>query len=444
MSDSSESTSATATAATAPPAVPAGPPDAARWAKHAEQIDGLMRDHPLRYLFLEITRRCNLACAYCGSSCLPTDTAKELTIPEWLEQIRQVAADFEPRRVMVAVTGGEPLLREGVFSIFAELRRLGFPYGMVSNARLLDAAAAREMVRCGIGSISLSMDAPPDLNDRLRGRGSTLAVAEAIRHLRAAGYKGKLEIITTVTRPVIPVLPQVRRMVAEARVPLWRLGIVMPIGRAAERPDLVPGPAEVRRLLEFVRDARADGLLPKPEFCEEGYVGDEFEGIVRPYLSQCRAGITTGGILRDGSIGACPELGPAFAQGHVSRDRFRDVWRDRYQVFRDRTWARGGACADCEAWERCRGGALHLRERPGAEMLRCLYLMLREAARPAPADGATAREEPDAAERGASSETVRVRAKKRPVRETPTRKAPTRKAVAARKPSARRRRTAAS
>jgi|GEM_PF-435871 len=440
MSDPSEPTSATAR-----PAVPAAPPDADRWRRHAEQIGGLMRDHPLRYLFLEITRRCNLACAYCGSSCLPTDTAKELTIPEWLEQIRQVAADFEARRVMVAVTGGEPLLREGVFSIFAELRRLGFPYGMVSNARLLDAAAAREMVRCGIGSISLSMDAPPDLNDRLRGRGSTLAVAEAIRHLRAAGYQGKLEIITTVTRPVIPVLPQVRRMVAEARVPLWRLGIVMPIGRAAERPDLVPGPPEVRRLLEFVRDARADGLLPKPEFCEEGYVGDEFEGIVRPYLSQCRAGITTGGILRDGSIGACPELGPTFAQGHVSRDRFRDVWRDRYQVFRDRTWARGGACADCEAWDRCRGGALHLRERPGAEMLRCLHLMLREAARPAAAESAMAREQRGAVVGGSVPATVRVRAKEPPARKARARKVlPARKALPARRPAARGRRPAAS
>ena len=423
----------------APPAARPDVPDAARWARHAELIDGLMRDHPLRYLFLEITRRCNLACAYCGSSCLPTDTAKELTVPEWLEQLRQVAADFDARRVMVAVTGGEPLLREGVFSIFAELRRLGFPYGMVSNARLLDRAAAREMVRCGIGSISLSMDAPPDLNDRLRGRGSTLAVAEAIRHLREAGYKGKLEIITTVTRPVIPVLAQVRRMVAEARVPLWRLGIVMPIGRAAERPDLVPGPDEVRRLLEFVRAARTDGLLPKPEFCEEGYVGDEFEGAVRPYLSQCRAGITTGGILRDGTIGACPELGPAFAQGHVSRDRFRDVWNDRYQVFRDRSWTRSGGCADCEVWDRCRGGALHLRDEPGAEMLRCLHLMLRGAAQPAPTkvDAAPTRKAPPTKPRAAPAK--RKAAATRKTAPAKRKGAPTRKGAPAAKPAARRR-----
>ena len=100
---------------------------------------------------------------------------------------------------------------------------------------------------------------------------------------------------------------------------------------------------------------------------------------MRPYLAQCRAGITTGGILRDGSIGACPELGTAYVQGHVSRDRFRDVWYGRYEVFRDRSWARTGECTDCGAWERCRGGALHLRDKPGADFLRCLYVMLEEA-----------------------------------------------------------------
>ncbi|MBI5498658.1 MAG: radical SAM protein [Deltaproteobacteria bacterium] len=362
----------------APRPKPRRPVSKTRWQRHAALLDGLERERPLRYLFLEVTRRCNLACAYCGSSCSPKDASHELTMAEWRDLVRQVASDFNPRRVMVAVTGGEPLLREGIFDLFRELRRHGFPYGMVSNGRLLDDAAARELVRAGMGSLSLSMDATPELNDKLRGKGCTLSVGRAIGSLRKAGYRGKLEIITTVTRPVIPLLPQVRRMVAEARVPLWRLGMVMPIGRAAARPDLVPGPDEVRAVLEFIRGCRADGLLPSPEFCEEGYLGDRYEHHVRPFLAQCRAGITTGGILRDGSIGACPELGTAFVQGHVSRDRFRDVWYERYGIFRDRSWARTGACTACDSWERCRGGALHLRERPGAEFLRCLYLMLQE------------------------------------------------------------------
>ncbi len=348
------------------------------WARHLAERARRAQAHELRYLFLEVTRRCNLACAYCGSSCGPRARRDELGVAEWLGVIRQVATDFDPRRVMVAVTGGEPLLKEGIFELFAELGRLGFPYGMVSNGCLLDAAAAARLVEVGIGSISLSMDAPPPLNDALRGEGTAAAVTRAVGALRAAGYRGKLEIISTVTRPAVPLLPQMRAWVSELRVPLWRVAPVMPIGRAARRPDLVPGPAEIRAILEFVLAARQDGTLPSPEMSEEGYVGNRFEGNVRPYLCQCRAGINIAGILCDGRIGACPELGDDYVQGHVARDRFAEVWRDGYRALRDRSWMRQGQCADCAEFSRCEGGALHLYERPGAEPLRCLYLLARE------------------------------------------------------------------
>ena len=59
----------------APPAEPAAPAvdadllarHARMWRAHAEDLQRKAAAHPLRYLFLEITRRCNLACAYCGS-----------------------------------------------------------------------------------------------------------------------------------------------------------------------------------------------------------------------------------------------------------------------------------------------------------------------------------------------------------------------------------------
>ncbi|HOU93119.1 MAG TPA: radical SAM protein [Polyangiaceae bacterium] len=97
------------------------------WARHLADRARRAAEHELRYLFLEVTRRCNLTCAYCGSSCGPRARRDELGVDEWLNVIRQVAADFDPRRVMVAVTGGEPLMKEGVFELFAELGRLGFP-----------------------------------------------------------------------------------------------------------------------------------------------------------------------------------------------------------------------------------------------------------------------------------------------------------------------------
>lgn len=350
-----------------------------RWREHRRRLALLTDAHPLRYLFFEVTRRCNLKCAYCGSSCEGTEAAAELSAAEWVSIVEQIAEDFPEQKPMVAVTGGEPLLKAGIFEVFAALRRHGLPYGMVSNGFLIDGDAARRLVEVGMGSISISMDAPAEVNDALRGRGASARVRSAVLALREAGFTGKLEIISTLTRPAVPLLDAMRRFVAELRVPYWRVAPVMPIGRAAQRPELVPGPLEVRQILEYVRLARQDDLLPKPEFCEEGFLGRRFEKAVRPYFWQCRAGITTGGISSDGRIGACPELSAAFAQGDIRTERFKEVWETRYQLLRDRAWTHRGVCATCDQLEICGGAALHLFETPEAEPLRCLYLLAKEA-----------------------------------------------------------------
>lgn len=348
------------------------------WQRHKIRVESLRKRHPLQYLFLEVTRQCNLSCLYCGSSCTATPIGSELSVDQWKEVIRQVAQDFDPRRIMVAVTGGEPLIKPGIYDLFHELHRLGFPFGMVSNGRVLNSEAAEALVSSGIGSISLSMDALPELNDKLRGEGTSRRVEQAIQNLRSAGYRGKLEIISTITKPALPGLDAMRRYVSDLRVPLWRVAPVMPIGRAAENPDLIPDAEDIRYMLEWVRQARKDRMAPSPEFSEEGFVGNRFEGLVRPYLCQCRAGVTIAGIRHDGRISACPELSDAFDQGHILKEKLVDVWNQRYQVFRDRSWARKGPCTTCGQWSTCRGGALHLYEDTQSPFLRCMYLMCKE------------------------------------------------------------------
>lgn len=350
----------------------------AAWERHEAMWQDLVREHPLRYLFLEVTRRCNLKCLYCGSDCTTGRDSQELPIERWISVAQQIAEDYEPPRLMIAVTGGEPLLKPGVFDLFNELRRLGFAYGMVSNGTLITEEKAQALVAAGIGSISLSLDAPPEVNDTFRGNGAAAAVAAAVGHLRAAGFDGKLEIISSLTRAAIGHLEATRQFIAQLRVPSWRVAPIMPIGRAAQQPELVPGPAEIRTLLEYVRAAREDRLLPRPEFCEEGFVGNRFEGQVRPFLAQCRAGITTGGIRANGRIGACPELSDAFLQGDILTERFKEVWDNRFQVLRDRSWTKKGACTTCHEFARCKGGAMHLYPSATEPALRCLYLQAKE------------------------------------------------------------------
>jgi radical SAM protein with 4Fe4S-binding SPASM domain len=111
------------------------------------------------------------------------------------------------------------------------------------------------------------------------------------------------------------------------------------------------------------------------EFCEEGFLGKQYEGKVRPYLWCCLSGITIGTVLHDGRISGCPELAEGFVQGDVRKERFKDVWEQRFQTLRDRSWSKRGACDGCGEFGRCQGGALHLYPTADAEAMRCLYLM---------------------------------------------------------------------
>ncbi len=348
------------------------------WKRHRVRLKKQRLDHELRYLFLEVTRKCNLACLYCGSSCTGKPPEDEMPISRWIEIVEQVASDFDSKKIMVAVTGGEPLLKEGILDLFARLSELGFRYGMVTNGQLLDADMAKRLVEVGMGSISVSMDALPEENDRLRGRGSSEKVMQAIRHLQEAGFSGKLEVISTITKPVVPSLEEMRKFVASMKVPLWRAAPVMPIGRAAEHPELIPDSRDVRSMLEWMRQSRKDSYEPQPEMSEEGYLGNRFEGLVRPFLVQCRAGTNVAGIRYDGRIAACPELTDAFDQGHMATDRFKDIWDKEYQIMRDRSWTKKGICKDCEHFEVCQGGSLHLYEDTKSDILRCLYKMCKE------------------------------------------------------------------
>ena len=349
------------------------------WARHRIRTAYNREEHELRYLFFEVSRRCNIHCRYCGSDCTLEERANELSTAEWLSIIDQIAEDFDASRIMVAVTGGEPLFREGIYDIFRHLHEKGFHYGMVCNSFLLDAEAARKLVDCGMDSISLSCDCIPEINDTIRAKGSSKHVVEAIGHLRAAGYKGILEILSTITKPCIPHLEEMRQWVSSLGITRWRVSPVIAIGRAAENPDLLLDDDDILELLRYTRAKRRALDELRPEFSEEGYLGDEFEGLVRPYLCQCRAGINVAGIRYDGKLGACPEISQVFDQGDIHTDRFRDVWDNKYREYRDRSWTRElGPCRHCDKFDICRGGAFHLYEDMHTPTARCFYEMVKK------------------------------------------------------------------
>jgi radical SAM protein with 4Fe4S-binding SPASM domain len=321
----------------------------------------------LDYLFWEATLRCNLRCRHCGSSCEARSPHHELATPEILAILETVAEDFDPARVFVSITGGEPLLREDLLTVVARLTALGFCSSMVTNGMLLDGERARRVRDAGMSTVSISVDGTGAQHDEIRGPGTHRRALEALGHAREAGFE-LVEAITCARPANLDALPAIERAVRAAGATAWRVVTIDRMGRQAAAPDptLWLEPAQVRRLLDHVA-ARREALTAAgdAEFTVSyscgGFLGVRREGSVRRIDAQCHAGLSVASILCDGLVGACPSLPRSWAQGSARERRFSEIWRDAFRLHRDPAWRRTGRCGDCSWFSTCLGGGLHER-----------------------------------------------------------------------------------
>lgn len=316
--------------------------------------------HPLRYLFLEITQRCNLRCRHCGSDCGSEPRAGELDTEEWLACFDYLAARCRRDRVALVLTGGEPLCHPDLGALLARLHDRGLTWGMVTNGQLLTERNVRSLLEYGVNAVTVSLDGVGDSHDWLRGSPGAFARArDGIARLASAPPL-HFDVVTCVHPKNLGELPAIHALLAELGVPAWRLFPIFPRGRAAADPELRLDATGYRRLLDFLRAARARGGPVRAALSCEGYLPPALDAEVRDEPYFCRAGIDIASVLSDGAIGACPNLSRGLVQGNVRDDDLLDVWEYRFAPFRERGWMRTGDCVPCREWRRCQGNSLHL------------------------------------------------------------------------------------
>ena len=127
---------------------------------------------------LEITTRCNLACAFCARSA-STGPARDMS----LATFRRVL-DLLPHAYRVTLVGlGEPLLHPGLPAMVAEASRAGRRVALATNALLLTGELSRQLLDAGLDAIVFSLDAAtPELAARVR---SGTVLATALERIRA-------------------------------------------------------------------------------------------------------------------------------------------------------------------------------------------------------------------------------------------------------------------
>lgn len=279
-----------------------------------------------------------------------------------------IAANTDPHKVMINISGGEPLLRPDLDACGKAIYEKGFPWGMVTNGYLLTEERFAALRHSGLHSITISLDGLEAEHDWMRGReGSWARASEAIRIVSASGIPS--DVVTCVNARNLDLLPQINEHLISLGAKAWRLFTVFPAGRAKNDPEMKLSGAQLRQLMDFIKATRQEGRI-KCEFACEGFLGS-YEGKVRDHYYLCSAGITVGSVLADGSISACASIRADYHQGNIYKDDFWDVWTNRFQVYRNRDWMKTGPCQKCRHFKYCRGNGMHLRDENG-NLLQCL------------------------------------------------------------------------
>ena len=334
----------------------------------------LQQLHPLQQLFWESTLRCNVHCLHCGSDCSSSEVTPDMPAEDFLRVIDQsVTPHVDPHKVLIIISGGEPLMRKDLAEVGAALKQRGYPWGMVTNGLALTEKRFKELMASGLRSMAISFDGMKDNHNWMRQH--PLAFDGATRAIKLAAATPSLtwDVVTCVNQRSIKRLDEMQQYLWSIGVRNWRLITIDPMGRAADNPELLLTPEQHRYVLDYIREKRKQGL--HISYSCEGFMPD-YEMEIRDHLFHCAAGVSVASILIDGSISACTSVRGKYYQGNIYHDDFWEVWENGFKDYRNREWMRKLApCNDCKLFRYCEGGGMHLRREDGSLML-CHYRKL--------------------------------------------------------------------
>lgn len=316
-------------------------------------------NYPLEDLFWECTLRCNARCQFCGSRC-EAHGGEELTTEEILSAFRDIASHYDPKSIMINVTGGEPLLRQDLFEVMTQCSHMGFPWGMVSNGILITDEVIEKMRCSGMKTISISLDGLEETHDSLRGvKGGFQKAVHGLKKLVDAQFLDHIQVTTVTTARNIDLLNELYAFLKTLGIHSWRLALVDPIGRASDDRSLLLNREQMARYLSFLESHSTDPVLPVITSCSH-YLGGRDHALGRQAF-RCRTGKNVASILANGDIYVCPNVPrrPELMEGNVKTHSLPERWENGFQYFREPQVRKGRSCGSCPYWACCQGDSMH-------------------------------------------------------------------------------------
>ncbi|OGS81549.1 MAG: pyrroloquinoline quinone biosynthesis protein PqqE [Gallionellales bacterium GWA2_55_18] len=311
-------------------------------------------------LAINLTKRCNLACAHCymDAKTMQQGDKNELTTNE----VRGLLDDIAERstETMVVLTGGEPLMRGDLEELVAHGTKRGLAMVVGTNGVALTEKRVQSLKAAGAMGVGISVDSlDPEKHDAFRGLPGawekTMAGIESCKR-----YDLPFQIHFSVTEANAD---EVSSMIDFARATgarVLNVFFLVCTGRGESMSDISPITYErVLSQLVAAQEQSKDLLIRArcaPHYKRIAYQRNPASTLTRAAGYEgggCLAGIHYCRITPEGGVTACPYI--PTEEGNIRDTKFWDIW-NQSPTFRSlRNPLLQGKCGSCEFRKLCGG-----------------------------------------------------------------------------------------
>lgn len=311
-------------------------------------------------LAINLTKRCNLACAHCymDAETLKHGGEGELATGE----VRRLLNDIAGRsnETMVVLTGGEPLMRPDLEELLAHGTELGLAMVVGTNGVALTDKRVQSLKAAGAMGAGISVDSlDPQKHDAFRGLPGawekTLNGIEACKR-----HDLSFQIHFSVTESNADEVPAMIDFARASGARVLNVFFLICTGRGESMSDI--SPITYERVLEQLVEAQeqSQDLLIRarcaPHYKRIAYQRNPGSTLTRAAGYEgggCLAGIHYCRITPEGGVTACPYIPDE--EGSIRDAKFWDIW-DQSPVFQSlRNPKLQGKCGSCEFQKLCGG-----------------------------------------------------------------------------------------
>lgn len=301
-----------------------------------------------------LTRKCNLLCPHCYIESIPADLKpenQELTTKEVRLVIDELS--YLNDRLMLILSGGEPMLREDIFDIVEYANQAGFITVMGSNGTLFKKEDLRTLKYAGLKGLGVSLDSTKsECHDRFRGfTGAWRKAVRALSEAREAGIETQMDV--TLTEENNREMDNFLELAHSLSVKAINFFFLVCTGRAMKTEITEHNyQAALRKIANFSRTETR--LLVKARCAPHIYRILYEDGFpITEGTRGCLAGTNYLRIDPEGNVTPCPYM--SMTLGNIREKSLTAIWEDAPYLKQLREKGYKGRCGICEYIEICGG-----------------------------------------------------------------------------------------